>query len=525
MATVKSAYDFLAADEETALDYVDIFLPDNLEDQLSEKIDNPFYVVDGMYDPSSGTDMAALRSAIDEMLSNFFGKGRYPVKTDVIAGGGSIFRFGPTVLRPITKDLEMKYVTSDGLTIVGQPKYQLESQNRLLKLEDCLPSRKITRKELQDLYFKNTNIYHGFPAYLNKMITTGLGDYGNVLSVNSSGGVGFPANGPVDNSFACKTVAFPIGIRRNNKKAKGPDKDGRTKIKIKLIMRPYNNMVGEKVSDQGNSDITLNGIESKIVRLRLKEVYGTASDIFQEMNEDGDVDAALDCIKIVYPEGSGCIIGYAESAPSFAPHKVFKSKDTPVQVYRYVMSYPNIYMDVLVPRNTEIESSKDYVITTGSSGIDIWAGLDNIDPFGGALSGPETVATSNSQEIGKLTVPQDEGQFLEALTGNHSIVRSRAYENLSNKGGTSAYTDTVFCEAMCVITLYHVQDVHTVMVFSTYNPYDIITSTHFKPGSEYPVYKDRLDVNKLKIADNRINLSSDIFDIFGMDIRLHLEEL
>ena len=129
MATIKSAYDFLAADEETALDYVDIFLPDNLEDQLSEKIDNPFYMVDGMYDPSSDTDMAALRSAIDEMLSNFFGKGRYPVKTDVIAGGGSIFRFGPTVLRPITKDLEMKYVTSDGLTIVGQPKYQLESQN------------------------------------------------------------------------------------------------------------------------------------------------------------------------------------------------------------------------------------------------------------------------------------------------------------------------------------------------------------------------------------------------------------
>ena len=44
----------------TALDYVDILLPDNLEDQLSEKIDNPFYMVDGCYDPSSDTDVSAL---------------------------------------------------------------------------------------------------------------------------------------------------------------------------------------------------------------------------------------------------------------------------------------------------------------------------------------------------------------------------------------------------------------------------------------------------------------------------------
>ena len=137
MATLKSAYDFLEADEKTALDYVDILLPDNLEDQLSEKLDNPFYMVDGCYDPSSDTDISTLKSAIDEMLNNYFGKGRFPVKTDVVAGGGSVFRFGPTVLRPIAKDLEMKYVTSDGLTLSGQPQYQLESQNRLLKLEDC----------------------------------------------------------------------------------------------------------------------------------------------------------------------------------------------------------------------------------------------------------------------------------------------------------------------------------------------------------------------------------------------------
>ena len=130
MATLKSAYDFLEADEKTALDYVDILLPDNLEDQLSEKLDNPFYMVDGCYDPSSDTDISTLKSAIDEMLNNYFSKGRFPVKTDVVAGGGSIFLFGPTVLRPIAKDIEMKYVTSDGLTPSGQPQYQLEIQNR-----------------------------------------------------------------------------------------------------------------------------------------------------------------------------------------------------------------------------------------------------------------------------------------------------------------------------------------------------------------------------------------------------------
>ena len=33
-----------------------------------------------------------------------------------------------------------------------------------------------------------------------------------------------------------------------------------------------------------------------------------------------------------------------------------------------------------------------------------------------------------------------------------------------------------------------------------------------------------IDANKLRIADNRIALSSDIFDIFGIDFRIELDE-
>ena len=39
-----------------------------------------------------------------------------------------------------------------------------------------------------------------------------------------------------------------------------------------------------------------------------------------------------------------------------------------------------------------------------------------------------------------------------------------------------------------------------------------------------PITDGMIDANKLRIADNRIALSSDIFDIFGIDLRIELDE-
>lgn len=522
MATLKSAYDFLEADEKTALDYVDILLPDNLEDQLSEKLDNPFYMVDGCYDPSSDTDVSTLKSAIDEMLNNYFGKGRFPVKTDVVAGGGHVFPFsGISVLRPIYKELETKYTTSDGLPMSGSAQYQLESQNRLLKLEDCLPSRKITRKEIQDLYFRNTNMYSAIPVYLNKLSTVDGRDYGEVLSADAWDYHGRnEASKNKDNSHAVKIISFPIGIRRNTNKGKGANADGSMDLKLKITARPYNNMLAQLVSETPNGDNDqINGVKTKTVRFKLKEVYGTASDIFSEMGEDGDANAAADAIRIVFPEEGGCVVGIKiteKGGSRISPGYSGKIKKISV-------SGALIHMDVIMPLKTYLPNDVEYIVTTGSTTVFLWSNGVKLSPFGGGLSGLETMAASTSDKIGQLTVPSDDGQFLQVLSGNHSIIRSTAYSDMQNKVAERLH-NTVFCEQVNHISLGHIEDFFPISVVIGYNPYDVYENLIMGSSADRPITDGMIDANKLRIADNRITLSSDIFDIFGIDLRIELDE-
>ena len=522
MATIKSAYDFLAADEKTALDYVDIFLPDNLEDQLSEKIDNPFYVVDGCYDPSNDTDISTLKSAIEEMLSNYFSRGRFPVKTNVVAGGGHVFPFsGISVLRPIYKELDMKYTTSDGLSTSVQMQYQLESQNRLLKLEDCLPSRKITRVELQDLYFKNTSIYAAIPVYLNKLSTVDGGQYGEILNRNARDYRGRnEASKNKDNSHTVKFISFPIGIRRNTNKGKGANADGSMDLKLKITARPYNNMLAQLVSEMPNGDNDqVNGVKTKTVRFKLKEVYGTASDIFSEMGKDGDVSAAADAIKIVFPEGGACVVG----------EKIIEKGGTRIssgysaKIKKISTSGVLIYMDVIVPIKTYLPNDVEFIITTGSTTVFLWSNGVNVSPFGGALSGLETLAASTSDKIGQLTVPSDDGQFLQVLSGNSSIIKALAYSDIQTKI-VQRLGSSVFCEQTQSLSLGHIEDFASVSVVIGYNPYDVYENLIIGNSQNSPITDGMIDANKLRIADNRIALSSDIFDIFGIDIRIELDE-
>ena len=522
MAALKSAYDFLEADEKTALDYVDILLPDNLEDQLSEKLDNPFYMVDGCYDPSSDTDVSTLKSAIDEMLNNYFGKGRFPVKTDVVAGGGHVFPFaGISVLRPIYKELEAKYTTSDGLPLSGSAQYQLESQNRLLKLEDCLPSRKITRKEIQDLYFRNTNMYSAIPVYLNKLSTVDGRDYGKVLHSGAWDYHGRnEASENKDNSHAVKIISFPIGIRRNTNKGKGANADGSMDLKLRITARPYNNMLAQLVSETPNGDDDqVNGVKTKTVRLKLKEVYGTASDIFSEMNEDGDVNTAADAIRVVFPEGGACVVGVKITEKGGSRVSTGYS----AKIKEISVSGIYIYMDVIMPTRTYLPNDVEYIVTTGSTTVFLWSNGVNLSPFGGALSGLETLAASTSDKIGQLTVPSDDGQFSQVLNGNHSIIRSTAYSDIQSKWA-KRLEGTVFCEQVQTISFGHIEDFISITVVIGYNPYDVYENLIMGNRTNMPITDGMIDANKLRIADNRIALSSDIFDIFGIDLRIELDE-
>ena len=522
MAALKSAYDFLEADEKTALDYVDILLPDNLEDQLSEKLDNPFYMVDGCHDPSSDTDVSTVKSAIDEMLNNYFGKGRFPVKTDVVAGGGHVFPFaGISVLRPIYKELEAKYTTSDGLPLSGSAQYQLESQNRLLKLEDCLPSRKITRKELQDLYFRNTNMYSAIPVYLNRLSTVDGFKYGEILNKNAWDYHGRnEALKNKDNSHAVKIISFPIGIRRNTSKGKGANTDGSMDLKLRITARPYNNMLAQLVSETPNGDNDqVNGAKTKTVRFNLKEVYGTASDIFSEMGEDGDANAAADAIRIVFPEGGTCVIGVKVAEKSGGGVSTGYS----AKIKSISVSGVYIYMDVITPARTYFPNDAEFIITTGSTTVFLWSNGVSLSPFGGALSGPETLAASTSEKIGQLTVPLDDGQFLEVLNGNHSIIRSTAYSDMQSKWA-KRLEGTVFCEQVQTISFGHIEDFISITVVIGYNPYDVYENLIMGNRTNMPITDGMIDANKLRIADNRIALSSDIFDIFGIDLRIELDE-
>ena len=48
-----------------------------------------------------------------------------------------------------------------------------------------------------------------------------------------------------------------------------------------------------------------------------------------------------------------------------------------------------------------------------------------------------------------------------------------------------------------------------------YNPYDVYENLIMGSSTDRPITDGMIDANKLRIADNRIALSSDIFDILA----------
>lgn len=494
----------------SVFDYFDIYIGARIEDQLADKVRNPFILVNGKIDPDSEEEVNMYKASVDSFVNAIFENGRNPILPSEIPV--SLPNNAGCIL--FTKinngDNEITYESRSGLqeSQTLPTVHSIESINRLMSVSSVLPTRQPSRTEMTGVYDENALRSAPTPTFLKGFAATN-DNYGFRGSIRGSGLYGRSSiriGGSSDSSIGAKIMSIPLLVVRNTRELKrlnGKDlKPGDLSLSVSVDPNDSMSLMHDRLvqSDYEVKD----GVHFNLVRYKVITVKGTCAKIFEEKSgfENND-ETLIESISYLFGPGKWCCF----------------INMVPCKIHSYQMSGGELLVDILVHKGYYDDGIPDGVnIFTGSTIID--SSRHSVSEFISKEinKNPAIGPKPHADFIPESIVPENRAKAIIDTEKNR--VKNNALSSINYRTDSDSYyinPTRVFSSNSLYFS--NMLDAEILFINIIYNPYDISSVINNNQGRT-PIDNNGINYKNAPIDTSRISAQSDIFDTFGVSVSL-----
>lgn len=501
------------ADDISASDYVKIYIGGLVEDNFGDKIDNPFFFVNGVVDPESDSDFEFYKAAAESHVGGLYDSGRDPVLSSEISMNLVSGKIPFVEIQFI--DGDAGYSNDQGIQpgSILTPIYNYERNNRLFRSNYLDPFKKPSAKELRGVY-DSKSMGKALAPEIMKVFAVTNSKYsinGRLFSNGVYDNKSTPGKDPNpvynDLTYPVKFIDVPLLFVRNDKELlKIGDPEYKGPLSVDIDIQP-NEMLYISDAVIVNHDYEeVNGVSYSLVEGYIAAATGSAADIAEELGIR-EASECLEAIEYCFAEGRWVA-------------DVFTS--TPCKILKYEVKDDDIKISFTIPKVSSARSLMDgqVQLCTGSTLFTVSSSKDGVPkmPYG----------VNNNHAVGiksRPFIPQSLIKDQDALATADKLKREAEAllkANLNTRRDFYNVSEIPRLRQRISLTLDFMFDYAFLNIRVYYNPYDISAMVN-NDQSRTPIDPNgRVNYSKVKIDSSRIKSGSDIFDTLGLDVRVDI---